>query len=243
MVDLVRERYGLRPERIVCIPHWSVMDQESPLAFEQCALAQSLGLLGKFVVQYSGNMGLWHDIEIFVRAAAVLQHVPEIQFLFIGSGMRRAGAEALSKQFKLRNITWKSFVPKEQLRDSLACCHMSLVSMREGLTGIAVPCKIYGILASGRAMLAMAPAQTEVARVVEEEQCGVVVEPGNLEQLVATIQRLYADRVLTAGMGRNAFRAYKTKYTLEQATSTFEQVWSLAEPSASATPPPMRIAV
>ena len=227
MKALLCETYGVMPDRIVWIPLWSVVEQAEPLPFCGESMAGQLGLQEKFVVQYSGNMGLWHDIESFVRAAADLQSESHIHFLFIGGGMRRAPAEALSLKLALNNVTWIDFVPKDMLARSLACCHLSLISLRQGLEGVAVPSKLYGILASARAIVAQVPNTSEVAKVVSEEKCGVVVAPGDHAQLVHAIRELSRNITTVDSMGRNSLKAYESKYTLRQAIVAFENFWGI----------------
>jgi glycosyltransferase involved in cell wall biosynthesis len=226
MEQLVRVRYGLRPEKTRYVPNWSAISVAARRDAEGTRLWGQLGLNGKFVVQYSGNMGLWHDVDTIVRAAALLSGSTEIHFLFIGSGIKRAGAEKLSRQLGLVNVTWLSFRAREDLEDSLACCHAALVSQINGLEGVTVPCKLYGILASGRAVIAQVPAGSEAAMVVDEEKCGVVVRPGDADGLADAIRRLAGCRSDTLELGARAFDAYRGKYTLGCAVEAFSQGWS-----------------
>jgi glycosyltransferase involved in cell wall biosynthesis len=212
--------------RLRYIPPWSSTAIQEPLAFADNPLAEELHLRDKFVVQYSGNMGLWHDMDSIVQAAAKLADQPHIHFVFIGGGMRRKQAQELAARLELNNITWLDFFPKERLAESLTCCHAALVSLRCGLEGVAVPSKLYGILASGRAVIAQVPAASEIALVVEEERCGLVVEPGDVDALAAAIQTLACDKAATEAMGSRAFAAYQQKYTLQQAVDHFRQLWS-----------------
>jgi glycosyltransferase involved in cell wall biosynthesis len=87
---------------------------------------------------------------------------------------------------------------------------------------VAVPCKLYGILASGRAVVAQVPARSEVARVVEEERCGVVVPPADAGALAREIRRLAQAPEEVERMGERAFAAYREKYTLEAGVRAFE---------------------
>jgi glycosyltransferase involved in cell wall biosynthesis len=225
MIPLLARNYAIDPERIVYIPHWSAAEPVTPLPFSQNSLAHTLGLADKFVVQYSGNMGLLHDIDSLIHAAARLRDDPQIHFLFIGKGRRRRAAEALATSLNLTNITWLDFVSREQLPETLSCCHAAVVSMRAGMQGVAVPSKLYGILASGRAVIAQVPEGSEIAMVVEEEACGVVVPPGDIDRLVDTIRSLAADRVAIDRMSERAFAAYRAKYTIDQAVQSFKHMW------------------
>jgi len=225
MAARVAAEYGLPMERIIVFPHWSPFDQDAPIAFSESELVASRGLADRFVVQYSGNMGIWHDIDSLIRAAALLSDVAKLTLLFIGGGARRKHAEALCRELGVTNVSWLEFQPLDRLADSLAACHMAIISQREGLDGVAVPCKMYGILASGRAILAAVPATSEVAQVVEEEHCGVVAPPSDPVALAAAIRRIAQDPDAANAMGRRAFQAYKTKYTTAIAAKRFRDIW------------------
>jgi glycosyltransferase involved in cell wall biosynthesis len=190
-------------------------------------LLERLGLQDKFVVQYSGNMGLWHDMDALVQAAHALRDDPRIHFVFIGKGRRRHAAQLLSQHLGLGNITWLDFLPPEQLAEGLSSCDVALISFRRGLEGVAVPSKLYGILASGRPVVAQVPRECEVGYTVAEEDCGLVVEPGDVTGLVEAIRTLAADPCLAERMGANAVSAYRSKYTIECAASAFKELWQL----------------
>ena len=223
MSDRIQRKYYVPFEKVNYVPHWSPIDIPKPEVAEQTHLWSRLKLGNKFVVQYSGNMGLWHDTETIVLAAELLKSRTEIQFLFIGQGMRKRSAEELSLKLGVTNIIWMPYQDRDELSDSLSCCHVALISQRASLEGIAVPCKLYGILASGRAVIAQVPTGSEVALTVTEERCGRVVAPGDPAALAATIVELEAVREETNRMGERAHAAYRAKYTLTAGVAAFER--------------------
>ncbi len=226
MAERVRQQYEVSEERIRVIPHWSVSDGGGAFLPSSTELWRSLTYEeDAFVVQYSGNMGLWHDIDTLVRAAALLAEEEQIRFLFIGDGMRRAQAQALAKELGVNNIEWQAFQPEEKLRDSLASCHVALISQRSGLTGIAVPCKLYGILASGRAVVGMVPDDSEVARTIVEEDCGWRLDSDDAEDLAALLRNLSKRTREVREKGARAYHAFDTKYRLEHAASMYREIW------------------
>jgi glycosyltransferase involved in cell wall biosynthesis len=216
MQDLLVKNYQLDPAKIEIIPNWSLTRTAARLPLAENSLAQKLKITNKFIVQYSGNMGIWHDIDI-----------PDIQFLFIGNGIRQKQAQQLARNLQLNNIIWMDFVPKEQLEISLSCSHVALISLNAGLEGIAVPCKLYGILASGRAIIGQVPAASEIAYVIQEENCGFVINPGDVNGLADKIEQLYRDRQLTEEMGVNAFEAYRSKYTIDNIVKKFQKMLNI----------------
>jgi glycosyltransferase involved in cell wall biosynthesis len=226
MIPLLTETYRQPLRKIVYIPHWSPHAGEAPPDFEDNPMAGELGLTEAFVVQYSGNMGLWHDIDGLVETARLLREEDSIRFLFIGDGMRRAGAMELATRHNLTNIMWLDYLPRERLGVSLPCCHASLISLREGCEGVAVPCKLYGIMASGRAILAQVPADSEVALAVGESGCGLVTPPGDPALLAQAVLTLARDRAATRDMGRRAYEEYNRKYTLDQGVAHFSRLFA-----------------
>jgi glycosyltransferase involved in cell wall biosynthesis len=225
MADLMAKHYGVAPERLVFMPNWSSFDQPRPRPFSESRLAEELNLGQHIVVQYSGNMGLWHDIEAIVRAAEILRDDPRIRFLFIGGGRRRSQAQRLSDELGLSNVHWLDFQPAAVLPDSLACCHIAMISQRPGLEGVAVPCKLYGILASGRPIVAAVPPECEVGRVIATEGCGILAGPSNAAEIAAAIRCLANDAGERAAMGEKAFAAYRRHYSLAHAANRFLQAF------------------
>ena len=214
MADLCQSRYGLSRGKIHRMALCSPVESASCLDPASTALGKRLGIRAEFIVQYSGNMGLWHDLENIVRAAGLLSGDPRIHFLLIGDGLRRNKAQALAGKLGLGNITWLDYQPRTQLMDTLSYCHAAIVSQREGLEGVAVPSKLYGILASGRAVLAQVPATSETALVVLEEGCGLVLTPGDFPALARAVRLLCDNPRSAIEMGARAHAAYQAKYTL-----------------------------
>lgn len=215
------EPYGLEPDKITYIPHWSAFDLQAPVKFNDSKFVKTRNLQDKFVIQYSGNMGLWHDIETLVKVAGLLVDRTDITFEFIGGGIRKQSAQKKAESLGCSNISWRDFVDEADLSDSLAACHVALISLNEGLEGIAVPCKLYGILASGRAVLAQVPAESEVAYTVLEHNSGLVVSPGDPKALADAIIALQSDIASTMAMGDRGFAAAKEHYSINVAAEKF----------------------
>lgn len=234
MLELLRDRYQIDEEKLVLIPHWSVNDSGGRMEASATETWRTLGYSEEtFVVQYSGNMGLWHDMKTLVRAAAELKEEEKIRFLFIGEGMRRSAAQSLAEELGATNITWLPFQPEEQLTDSLAACSVALVSQRKGLQGAAVPCKLYGILASGRCIIGMVPPDCEVARVIAEENCGWQLAPGDVNGLVRLVKEMTQREEEVRQKGANAYRAFDIRYRLHHAASQYLRLWGEGTDSTS----------
>jgi glycosyltransferase involved in cell wall biosynthesis len=223
MADLVHERYAVGRDRIAIIPNWS------PTAFSAAHTPDRSSPSSTFVAVYSGNMGAWHDIDTIVESARLLASDRRIAIRMVGGGKRRPAAERRAMELGLDNISWSDFVPLEELGGLLASSDVALVSQRDGLTGVAVPCKLYGILAAGRPVLAAVPDDCETAIVIREEACGLVVPPHDPAVLAEALRRLADHPAECRRMADRAAHAYKTKYSLTEARVRFQSLWHLPE--------------
>jgi len=206
--------------KVAVIPNWGDVDAVSPAPKWSSPTAQKLDLLDRFVVQYAGNMGRTHGMEDVMEAARRLR--PEnVHWMVLGSGAKRAWVEAYVAREALRNVTVDSIRSREDQQDFLNACDVSIISFAPGMAGVSVPSRMYNSMAAGKPLIAVADAESELARVVTEERIGVVVQPGNVDQLVATIQRMRADPVALDEMGTRARAAVVARYTLSHAISAY----------------------
>jgi glycosyltransferase involved in cell wall biosynthesis len=178
-----------------------------------------------FVVQYSGNIGLTQRLDVLLRAAAILRNEP-VLFTVVGTGAALAELKELASRGGLDQVLFQRRVDESELADSLAACDASLVSLDGRLLGCSVPSKFYGILASGRPVLAAVPALSEVALAVREHDCGIVVTPGDAQALVDAINSLRVSQSLCSRLGQNARRAFEENYTRERAARQYFDVVS-----------------
>lgn len=170
--------------RIREIPNWS--PPLDSVDAKTNSFRASLGVGEAFVVAYSGNMGLAHEFDAILDAAAMLRD-RRVVFLMIGGGPRRAEVEAEASRLGLDNVRFLPPQPREALAESLSAADAHLVTMRSNLCGLVVPSKFYGVLAAGRPCLFVGPAESEVARVIRESGAGRVVAPGDGKELAAAI--------------------------------------------------------
>lgn len=211
MGEYIESIYPEGREKIEYIPHWQDENLIHPISFGNNPFIKEHMLNGKFIIQYSGNMGLWNDMETIGKAAS--HFIDGVQYVFIGDGMRKHELHKSLSSAENRNILFLPFQPGEKLGEVLTANHVSLVSLRKGLEGMAVPSKIYGILAAGVPVIAMVPEQSEIAYIVREENCGYVVDPDDVDGLINAVLELKSDEPLRQKMGINGRKAFEQKYT------------------------------
>lgn len=197
--------------KTVYIPHWQNEELIFPVPIDQNRFVSEKKIAGNFLIQYSGNMGLWNELSTIGKA--VKKNIEGVHYVFVGDGVRK---KELLNEFiaeEQGNITIMPFQPNEVFNDIISASHVHLVTLRDGLQGMAVPCKIYGILAAGKPVIALVPEESEIAYVVKEEKCGIVINPTDTEGLINAINLFKSDNSLLIQMGLNSRNAYLKKYT------------------------------
>jgi glycosyltransferase involved in cell wall biosynthesis len=226
MADRVLAK-GVRPDRVVSIPVWSRKDEVYPLPREGHPLRAQLGLQDKFVVLYSGNLGLAHRFDEFLEAARRLRHRKEIVFLFVGDGPRLHEVAGPKQTEGLDNVVLMDYFPRDQLHASLSVADLHLISLRPEMTGICVPGKLYGAMASGRPVLFVGPEHCETADVIRRAGCGSTIRPDDPQAVVEIIERLAADPDLVRDQGERGVSAFVAEHERDACCARW--CWMLAE--------------
>jgi len=183
---LVQDR-GLASERVTVSSNWPPASVR-PVPHEENAFRAEHELDDRFVVMYSGNMGLAHPFDAVLDAAARLQNErPEVVVLFVGEGPRKAELQRQVERRGLDTVRFLPFQPRERLAESLSAADLHLVTMQPELEGLVVPSKLYGALGAGRPALFLGPPGSEAARVVRERDCGTVLPDPDGAALADTI--------------------------------------------------------
>lgn len=223
MGQLVCEKLGRLAHRVVIIPNWGDITAVKPLPREKNNLLLTLKLDGKFIIQYSGNMGRTHGLDDLLMTASHLKN-ELIHFLIIGSGAKRNLLEQTINQEGLDNISLLPRVPREKLNDSLNACDVAVISFVAGMAGISVPSRMYNIMAAGKPIIAVTEENSELALVIKEEQIGWVVPPGDIDRFVAAILEARAESMLLAAMSIRARRAVEMKYSYERVIAAYYEL-------------------
>jgi glycosyltransferase involved in cell wall biosynthesis len=179
---------GLPRDRILVLPNWGHPICASTWGRHENPFRKEQGLEDKFVVMYSGNLGVAHSFEVILEAAERLQtDEPQVVFVFVGNGARLSWVQEQGRRRQLRNVRFVPFQPQEKLAQTLAAADLHLASMRENLCGLVVPSKVYGALAVGRACVFLGPERSETAQLILEHGCGSVLSGSCGSRLAACI--------------------------------------------------------
>jgi glycosyltransferase involved in cell wall biosynthesis len=150
------------------------------------------------VLLHAGNLGFYGAWETLLAAARELEG-DGVGLVFVGDGAQRVHLEAASAGSP--NVRFLPFFPANRIASVLAAADAHVVTIKRGLEGVVVPSKMYGILAAGRPIIAVAPQQTDAASLGARDGFGVAADPDKPAEVVAVVRALLADPARLAAMG------------------------------------------
>jgi colanic acid biosynthesis glycosyl transferase WcaI len=213
----------VKKEHIRVIHNWVDDHALSPIPAHENPLRRAWALEDKFVVGYSGNLGRVHDIDTILLASAELVDC-QIVFLCIGGG---AQYDALKETAERRGLTQLfRFMPYQSEIDlpySLSAADVHWLSHKPEFEGLVFPSKFYGIAAVGRPIVAITSRQSELAKLVSQYQCGLVIEQGDGKTLALELKRLKAAPKVCSAMGAHARAMLSARFTRAHAINTWAQ--------------------
>lgn len=219
MADLI-SKY-VEKNKIIIVPLWTGLTKIKPIPKKENNFAIEHSVENKFVVQYSGNIGYTHNLEVLIEVAKELKSETQIEFLIIGRGKRLQDIKDLIKNYKLQNCTVLPFQPDEVLPYSLACADLGVVVLDEKTSQVSIPSKTYNLMAVGVPMLCIASVDSELGDYIERYDNGRIFSSNQIEEIRKYILSLSSNKDLLNKFKRNSLLASRN-FTKDNAKLFFK---------------------
>lgn len=236
MVETLKGRFdGKKTPKYAFINNWIDENEIYPLPTDNervIAFKKKYGLDGKFIIMYSGNIGLYYDLEnlmnVFkkyrkgttmkgkVENGARTADGREVAFVFVGAGSILDKLVIYKEKHHMDNVVFIPYQDKVDLVYSLSAGDIHLCVNAKGIKGVSVPSKCYGIMAAGKPILGVLEENSEARLLIEETKCGLCCEPGDYkgveQEIKWFIDNAGTDKVVKMGEnGRKYLVGYLTK--------------------------------
>lgn len=160
-------------------------DNEKVMAFKK-----KYGLENKTVVMYSGNIGLYYDLENLIKVIERFKDRNDVIFAFVGEGIKKQDIEAYVTEHYITNVKFIPYQDKANLIYSLNAADLHLVVNAKGIKGVSVPSKLYGVMAAGKAVFGVLDEGSEARLIIEECGCGLCIEPGKYNLIYERLKKV-----------------------------------------------------
>lgn len=216
LVETLKNRFkNHNVPKYVMINNWINEKEVYPLPADDervCAFKKKYGLEDKFVIMYSGNIGLYYDLEKLIKVLkqfrkgytlkGVYEEGPktsdgrEIVFAFVGAGSVLDKLVLYTKKHHFKNVVFIPYQDKADLIYSLNAGDVHWCVNAKGIKGVSCPSKAYGIMGVGKPIIGVLEEGSEVRMLIDEIGCGKCCEPGDYVE-VADIIRWYIENAGT----------------------------------------------
>jgi glycosyltransferase involved in cell wall biosynthesis len=204
---------GVNPAKIIVNPNGVDTDRFRP----NCGgseIRRMLDFEDKTVIGFVGTFGPWHGAPKLAEAAKRIQNPQQrCHFVFVGSGEQRAQTESIIEDSTV-NATFTGSIAHEKVPAYLDACDVLAsphVPSTDGSEFFGSPTKLFEYLAMGKGIVASRLGQ--VGEVIIDGENGLLVEPGDADELAHAIDRLAADRGLRQRLGEAARKTAVERYT------------------------------
>jgi glycosyltransferase involved in cell wall biosynthesis len=194
--ELPGDRY-----RVEVLYNW--LDPQEEPSLSSCWRSR-LGLDGKVVFFFGGNIGAAQDIDNILRLAAGLQARQDIFFLLVGSGSEVQRINNEIKTQGLNNIRILPPLPREEYIQCLSEFDVGLVSLDRRLRSHNFTGKLLGYALCGKPVLASVNPGNDLIEFLDHADAGFACTNGEDERLLAAALLLATQPEIRRRMGRNA---------------------------------------
>jgi colanic acid biosynthesis glycosyl transferase WcaI len=222
-VDVVAER-GVGEEKSRLLPNGADLELFRPLPRDN-PVARAYPFGDRFTVMYSGLLGIKHGLETLLEAAARLRDRPDVLFVLVGDGPRRAALMRRANDLGLDNVIFTGERGVEDLPYLLARADVCVTNLLpEPYLEKIVPTKIFEYLACGKPVVGGLAG--EGARVLEESGGGIAVRPGDAAAMVEAILALHGSPERRAALGEAGRRHVARHYSRSATAARLEEILS-----------------
>ncbi|MGN0414029.1 MAG: glycosyltransferase family 4 protein [Agathobacter sp.] len=187
LVQTVAQRFkGEKVPKTVMINNWIDEKEIYPLPNDHLKVNEfkkKYNLDGKFVIMYSGNIGLYYDLENVIKVIEKFKpgiktaDGREVVFSFVGSGSVLNQLVFYAKNNNMDNVIFIPYQDKKDLLYSLNAADVHLCISAKGIKGVSCPSKAYGIMAVGKPIIGVLEEGTEIRELIEQCNCGKCCDP------------------------------------------------------------------
>jgi len=211
---------GIPSKKIHVIPLWAIPELQ-PMSPDS-RIRQEFGINNnELLLLYAGNMGIMHPIEPILEAAALLKGLP-VHFLFVGGGVKKQYLVSRVERENLSHVHILPYQPEPRFIQLLAASDACFVAFKPGMERITVPSRAYTFLSAGKPLITIMAPEADIARLVNEEECGWNVTTG--QELADLVRQLLSNPQEILYRGERAREVYEKQFQRERIIDEYAKV-------------------
>jgi len=217
MKAILQEYAGNKEVEI--IPIWTDNEFLKPIEKAENPFIRKYNLKDKFVVLYSGNIGVSQNIETIVELASKMQR-NDLIFVIIGQGNRWDFIQKLIASLNLKNCLLLPWQETNEFPHAIAAADLAIVSLGKEVSQLAIPSKFYNFLSVGSPMLCLTSNNSDLGKLVSKYGVGNCYEPEMKQEMTEYIEFLMDNPSFRDELSKKSLAASKD-FTSENVSRFF----------------------
>jgi colanic acid biosynthesis glycosyl transferase WcaI len=221
MINLL-EKKGVPSDKLLLVPNWIDVQK-----------AVQAGIAGRFraahgiddaatIIAYAGNIGKKQGVSILVDMAENLASHDNVMVLIIGEG---GDLENIKRYANDKNAPCLKFIPfldADAYADFLCDADLIVIPQKKVPFDVYFPSKLLGIMAKSKPVLIIGDRESELCKVVKENDLGLVADYGDMEEIQHAVQIFLSQKDIVRKYQENA-RKFVEQYDANLVISDFSK--------------------
>lgn len=220
------KKWNVPAEKIIVFPNVADVQRFRPDSDARHQIREFFGIGAAPLILFVGNFYEWHDVGTLLKAfVEVLKKIPDARAMLVGDGAKRRAMEQLARELGIEQaviftgMVAHTDVPRYMAAADIAVVPYPLLDQDIWLS----PLKLFEYMAAGNPIIASDVGQ--LSEWIDNERTGLLVRPGNIPSLAASIERLIRDPELRLRLGENARVEAVEKHSWDGYLSDLEDLY------------------
>lgn len=198
-------------DRIKVIHNWIDIEPYSK-AMRTGRFRRMFNMENKFIFLFAGVIGPSQGFDLIIKVAEKLKDINDICFLIVGDGMEKKRLEKMANYLKLKNVSFKPFVSKDEYPELVKDADVGLACLSSMNKTPVVPGKILGYMAASIPVVAFLNKESDGHQIIKDADCGYSEISDDIEKTTKIITKIYNEQSRLKEYGENGFSYVKENY-------------------------------
>lgn len=210
----------VKGKKIHLIPNMADTDYYKPVPKPE-PLVKKFEVENKFVVSYSGALGMANGLEHVLRCALECQEQSlPIHFLICGDGAMKTSLMSMAAKMQLKNLSFVPFQIREGVKEVLDVSDAVMISYKPfQILETGSPNKYFDGLAAGKLIITNFGGW--ISKEIHEERCGITIDQKLQDDFPRLIAPFLANSALVVEYQQAARRLAEAKYSRRKLSERF----------------------
>jgi glycosyltransferase involved in cell wall biosynthesis len=225
MKDFIAKNRVIEAEKIIVIENWyHKIGSKVFLSKYKEDKFDKIKMESRFKIVYTGNLGLAQNSDLIIDFIKNNQNSKNLSFIIAGHGNKMNELKRLQNDLNFNNLFIFDFLHDDDYEKLLLLADVFLLSLKNELSGLASPSKLYSYLSAGKPTIAIVKKNSHLAKFILHEKIGLVSDSNISSELKDLVIDLQNDKKKYVDMCKNTVNLFNRSYETDIATYKYVEL-------------------